>query len=598
MTCVSERIGRHAVERADAIAAVDARTALTYAELDRRATQLARTLVQRGVAIERIIGICLPPSVELAIAIVAVWRAGGAYVAIDPAWPVLRQLELLDDVRSDLVLVDASTAATFAATSHQAVHVADDGSTADAGVRLPRLEPASLAYVLFTSGSTGRPKGVMIEHRHLAAYVDAARERYAFPGAGQFLLTSTFAADLGHTPIFCALCAGGTLHLVPSAVATDADALATHMVTRQIDVMKIVPSHLMTLVSSASAPAMLMPRTHLIVGGEPLHHEVADAVRRLGPGVVTINEYGPTETTVGVLAGRATDSRQPDAQTVPAGHPLDGTAVVVMSERLEGVAAGVVGELFVGGATVGRGYWGDPQLTASRFLPDPLDEGGRLYRTGDTGRVLPDGSIEIVGRLDLQVKIRGFRVEPTEVEAALLRCTNVHGAAVDTERLDDGALRLVGYVAVSDNDLDRARRRILSEIEARLPAPMVPTTLIAVRDLPLTANGKVDREALRRLPRGPGQAYVEPETDAERGLASIWSKVLKVDRVGRHDSFFRLGGDSMLMIKVSALAARLGLQIDARLMFEHPTLFELARAAVRRSDPTEAGATTVASASR
>lgn len=583
---VPDRIRRWANERPDAIAAVDEDGVLSYGELDRRAGRLAAALHDRGLGPERIAGICMPPSVDLVVAILAVWGAGAAYVAIDPSWPALRRRELLAETDSTVVLVNAAIADEFTATPHRPI-VAARATVEAAPAAPPFTVPASsLAYVLYTSGSTGRPKGVMIEHRHLAAYVQAAIERYEFPPAAHFLLSSTFAADLGHTPIFCALSTGGTLHLVSPALATDADGLSTYVQRHGIDVMKMVPSHLMTLVGAAREPAALMPRTHVVLGGEPLHHEVVDALRRRSPSVVLINEYGPTETTVGVIAAAVTAAPEPQSQTVPAGFPLRGSTASVLTERFEPVAGGQTGELYIGGATVGRGYWRDPASTAERFLPDPTQPGGRMYRTGDGARRLADGASEIVGRLDSQVKIRGFRVEPTEVEACLLRCAGVHGAVVEAESRQDRTLGLVAYAAVGEADVESARQRIIGEVEARLPSAMVPTTLVLLKELPLTANGKVDRGRLRSLPRGAAHAYIAPETEAERALASVWSQVLNVQRIGRHDSFFRLGGDSILMIRASTLATRLGYRVSPRTMFRHPVLADLARAIETGADST------------
>ncbi|HYR10185.1 MAG TPA: amino acid adenylation domain-containing protein [Longimicrobium sp.] len=453
----------------------------------------------------------------------------------------------------------------------EAILVRDAASEAAEGVASEDTEvsPAQLAYVLFTSGSTGKPKGVAVEHRQIANYVAAARERLGVEAGATYATVSTFAADLGNTMVFGALCGGGTLHVIGQETAADADALGRYVQRHGIDCLKIVPSHLGALLQGAH-PAHVLPRRLLVLGGEAAPWGLVERVAELAPECRVVNHYGPTETTVGVSTlpvGRRDGS---PAATVPIGRPLPNCALYVLDAALHPVVPGAAGELWVGGAGVARGYLGRPELTAERFVPNPF-EGGRMYRTGDRVRLLPDGSVEFLGRADRQVKIRGFRVEPGEIEAALLSHPAVRAAVVT---LAGEEQRLAAYVVPGTGE--GAPEELKRFLASRLPDYMVPAYVVALDALPLTPNGKVDRAALPAPEASASGASVAPRTPAEHTLAAIWADVLQVDDVGIHDNFFDRGGDSILAIQVAARANAAGLRLNPNRIFDHQTIAELA----------------------
>jgi amino acid adenylation domain-containing protein len=446
--------------------------------------------------------------------------------------------------------------------------------------------PETAAYLIFTSGSTGAPKGVVVEHRQLRHYVDAVTRLLGPAAAGSWALVSTLAADLGHTALFPALCGGGTLHLMSPERALDPEAFADYAERHRIDALKIVPSHLAALLAG-TRPAAVLPRELLVLGGEATPWELAGFIAEHAPDLRVLNHYGPTETTVGAIAGPIAGSARPRPRRPPLGRPLANVEAHLLDRNLRRVPAGVPGELYLGGDGVARGYLGQPGLTAERFMPAP--GGARLYRTGDLARRLPDGSLEFLGRADDQVKIRGFRVEPGEVEAALARHPEVRENAV-LVRQGPGGPALAAYV-VRRGEVDAEALR--AWLQERLPAVLVPTGWVLLDALPLTANGKVDRQALSEIQpaiacqigRGGSEA-APPRTDLEREIGAVWCEVLGLERAGVGDSFFDLGGHSLLLPRVQlGLREKLGLDVPLLAMFAHPTVAALAAWLESRDEP-------------
>ncbi|HYU31153.1 MAG TPA: amino acid adenylation domain-containing protein, partial [Thermoanaerobaculia bacterium] len=532
---------------------------ITYGELQRRTAELASRLRALGVGPEVRVGVPGARSASTVVGILAVLEAGGAYVPLDPALPEDRRAALLEEAGCAVVL-DRS----------------DRSDRTDRSDLLPQLPvlPENAAYVLFTSGSTGTPKGVVVEHRQLARYVDGAIAALGLPPGARYALVSTFAADLGHTSLFPALVTGGCLDVVPEASAADPEAFADHLERYPADCLKIVPSHLAALLGS-SRPAAALPRRRLVLGGEATSPELARRLRELAPELAVFNHYGPTETTVGAIAGPL----QGSAATIPLGRPLPGVQILLFGTAGELVPVGVVGEIHIGGGGVARGYLGRPGLTAERFVPGP---GGRLYRTGDLARLTKDGLVWL-GRADHQVKIRGFRIELGEVEAALVRQPGVREAVVLAREDAPGDRRLVAYVVLRETgestDLRSALRR-------SLPEAMVPSEVVTLESLPLTANGKVDRRALARMASAAVREeahFTAPQGPAEELLAGIWAEVLGAGRlgpqarIGAHDDFFALGGHSLLATRViSRIREAFGVEVPLRALFETPTVAELA----------------------
>ncbi|HEX6745675.1 MAG TPA: amino acid adenylation domain-containing protein [Longimicrobium sp.] len=574
------QIEAHARRAPDAPAVVHEGTTLSYGELDRRANAVARTLRSRGLAPEERVALLLDRSPDVLVALVGVLKAGGAYMPLEPSLPRERIAGLLAEAGARIVLTQASLLEAVPGGCEAllvAAAVADLSADAPADAE---VDPEQLAYVLFTSGSTGKPKGVAVEHRQIAHYVAAARERLGIEAGASFATVSTFAADLGNTMVFGALCGGGTLHVIASETASDAEALGDYLQRHRIDCLKIVPSHLGALLQGAR-PERLIPRRLLVLGGEAAPWPLVERVADLAPHCRVVNHYGPTETTVGVSTLPVGRREESPAATVPIGRPLPNCQLYVLDAALHPVLPGVAGELWVGGAGVARGYLARPGLTAERFAPNPFAAaGGRMYRTGDRVRQLADGALEFLGRADRQVKVRGFRVEPGEIEAALLSHPAVQAAVVT---LAGEEPRLAAYVVPGQGEgAPEELRRFLA---ARLPDYMVPTHVVALDALPLTPNGKVDRAALPAPEAAAAGAFAAPRTHAERTLAAIWAEVLQVDEVGIHDDFFDRGGDSILAIQVAARANAAGLRLNPNRIFDHHTIAELAAIA----DPVAEG---------
>ncbi|HEX9732039.1 MAG TPA: amino acid adenylation domain-containing protein [Thermoanaerobaculia bacterium] len=588
VTSVDAKIDERAAGTPDAVAVVRGDERLTYGELRRRSGLLAARLRQMGVGADDVVATYLERSAAMVVVILGVLEAGAAYLPLEPGQPRHRLARLLADAGPRGVVTTPALAADLPAAAP--VLFLDGGSSPgpsraderrDASVR---VRPENLAYVIFTSGSSGAPKGVAIERRQLAAYVRGVGERLRLPEGAAYALLTTFAADLGHTMVFPALCRGGRLHVVPSRIAADAEALAEYNLRHRLDCAKIVPSHLAALAGSSRFGEVL-PRLRLVLGGEAASRESVDRVRAVAPECRIFNHYGPTEATVGCLTWALDHKPGPlETDRVPLGRPLPQTRALVADSALRAAPAGVAGELLVGGATVGRGYLGRPAATAQRFVPDPRvgEPGERLYCTGDRCRRLADGAVEFLGRVDHQLKVLGYRIEPAEIEAALERHPAVRRAVVTAHRAEDGEVRLRAHVQTSPGRRDAPR--LLAELarhaRGELPPYMVPHDFAAIDSLPLTPNGKVDRRALeeRPLPRAlepePGD---EPRTATEELLAGIWCELLDRGTVGREQSFFELGGHSLLAVRMlTRVRDLLGIEMALRTVFERPSIAELA----------------------
>ena len=585
---VHRRFERDAREEPGEIVLRDESGAVSRGELEERAERIARSLREEGVGPESVVGILAVRSRHTVSAILGVWRAGAAYLPIDPVTPRDRMAFMLADSGARVTVCPEEFADRLAGLPGRVVRLgADSGAVADrenARSRPKAWEAAgNLAYVIYTSGSTGRPKGVAVEHRQLSHYLSAILATLDPAPGSSFALVSSFAADLGNTAIFPPLCGGGVLHVLSEERAADPEALAEYFDRHPIDFLKIVPSHLEALLA-VSRPERLLPRRCLILGGEPSSWDLVSRVRRLAPACAILNHYGPTETTVGVTAYRIPSSPAGlRPRTVPVGRPLGTGRLRLLDRRGRPVPLWVPGELHVAGESVSRGYVNRPDATAERFLPDSrsLASGERLYATGDVARVLPDGNIELLGRADGQVKIHGFRVELGEIEGALREHAGLAESVVLLREDDPGVKRLVAYLVPRKGPV--AREGLREWLGSRLPEFMVPSAFVLLDRLPRTASGKVDRRALPRpaLEREETRADVAPRTRQERALADVWSAVLGVERVGIHENFFHLGGDSILGIQVIARASRAGLRLTPRQIFQHQTVAELALAATR-----------------
>ncbi len=621
---------------------------LTYRDLNARANQLAHHLRALGVGPDTLVGLCLGRSVEMIVGILGVLKAGGAYVPLDPLAPAGRLAGILQDAGASIVLTQAQVveaggwkleagswelADGGAAWHGTLVHVDTDWPTI---ARQPATNLSidqstnHLAYVIYTSGSTGAPKGVMLAHRGLVNLVQAQVVAFDVTPQDRVLQFAAYTFDASVSEIFIALTAGAALHLVRQETVWSPENLAAALRSQRITNATLPPT-LLRLLDPATLPDL---RT-VISAGEACTPDIVD---RWGPGRRLVNAYGPTETTVGptyhlVNTGAAEAAGRLGA-AAPIGRPIHNIQAYILDRQMRPVPAGVPGELCIGGIGVARGYLGQPELTAERFVPNPFadetrgqgdKETGRgdlpsapsphrplrtrLYRTGDLARWLPDGTIEFIGRADFQVKIRGFRVELGEIEAVLARHDAVKEAAV-IAREDLGAgpagrsdLRLVAYVVPKDEAEVRAETSssagstltsaLRAHLKERLPDYMAPAAFVLLDRLPLNTSGKVDRKALPRPVelRLPATEQVAPGTQLERDLAAIWQEVLGVEKVSVTDNFFDLGGHSLLMAQAhSKLQGLIGREIPIVELFRFPTIRALARHLAQESGETGAAA--------
>ncbi|NRD47314.1 non-ribosomal peptide synthetase/type I polyketide synthase, partial [Corallococcus exiguus] len=572
-TLIEEQAARHPERPAVACAG----EVLTYGTLDTRANQLAWRLRSLGVGPDTRVGLCLERSVDIVVALLGVWKAGGAYVPLEPSQPAQRLRALVNEIAAPVVVTASRHAEAFTSLAAHVVRMDTDAQVLAAQPREAPVHGAtarSLAYILFTSGSTGRPKGVAVEHAQLFQYVRAATERLRLEECASFALLSTFAADLGNTVLFPALCTGGLLHVLPQELASSPAEVAAYFQRHAVDCMKIVPSHLAALLTAAE-PRHVLPRKKLVLGGESSSPALLDQVRALAPDCELFNHYGPTETTVGVIAGPV--EVRPQAP-VPLGRALAHTRLYVLDERLRPVPVGVPGELFIGGAQVTRGYLGRPELTAERYLPDvhsPV-QGARMYRSGDRVRWLPDGRVEFIGRADFQVKVRGFRVEPGEVTAALSEHPAVREAWVVAREDVPGDTRLVAYVVSAAEPVSAGELRAF--LQERLPAYMLPAAFVHLDAMPLTSNGKLDRKALPAPEDTTREAtFIAPRSPTEERLAALWAGLLRTERISVEEDFFALGGHSLLATQVvSRVRQTFEVELPVRALFEAPTVAALA----------------------
>ncbi|GAA3773547.1 hypothetical protein GCM10022403_005840 [Streptomyces coacervatus] len=570
----------------DAAAVVCEGNKLTYAELDARANQLAHALIGRGVGAESVVGLCLPRGVDMIVAILGVWKAGAAYVPVDPEYPAERIAFMLADSRA-AVLVGTEELLEELPVGRLVTVEVDATATRAALAMLPTTPPAvpvapeQLAYVIYTSGSTGRPKGVAVTHRGLTNYVACVPGELGLgrPGARYAVLQGQ-ATDLGNTVVFGCLTTGGELHVLPAEAAVDATAVAEYLAAHGIDHLKAVPSHLAAL-GAVGGLERVLPQRALVLGGEAASPAWTEGLLAAAGERAVFNHYGPTETTIGVATGRLTAEVVADG-VVPLGRPVGNTRAYALDERLRPVAPGTNGELYVAGAQLARGYVGRAGLSAERFVACPFAIGERMYRTGDRVRWTADGQLVFAGRADEQVKIRGFRIEPGEVQTVVAAHPAVRQAAVIAREDTPGDRRLVAYVVPEDQDggegLPALVRRYAGE---RLPEHMVPSAVVVLDAVPLTGNGKLDRKALP-APDHAGTVTIGgrgPSTAQEEILCAAFAEVLGVPTVSVDDDFFELGGHSLLAVRLVELLRPRGVSLSVRTLFETPTVASLAAAA-------------------
>ncbi|MEU9507289.1 amino acid adenylation domain-containing protein [Micromonospora sp. NPDC048170] len=556
---VVRRIAAQARRHPDRLAVADDDERLDYATLERRANRLAHALIARGVRPDQVVGLHARRSAGLIVAILGVLKAGAAYLPLDPALPPERLAGMVADAAPALVLGDGDLAAVEAEGRQ-------DGPP---GV-VPH--PANLAYVIYTSGSTGRPKGVAVAHGSVVNLLDHWVSRLGTAPGETAALWSSVGFDVSVQEIFLPLTTGGALRLVPDPLRGDPAALMGWLRAHRVVQAYLPPAFVRWIDEDPAGRLAGLTLRHLLVGVEPLPEQALHRIQEALPGLRVLNGYGPTETTV---YSTAYLDPQPTARQCPIGRPVANTRVYLLDERLEPVPIGVTGEIHIGGAGVARGYLGRPGTTAERFVPDPFVPGERVYRTGDLARLLPDGNIEYLGRRDGQVKIRGFRIELGEIEAALLDRPDVREAAVLVDSDAAGEPRLVAGVSRGG-----ATPLLVSEwreaLSRRLPGYMIPSSFVELPRLPLTANGKLDRDEVLRLARAnaPWQVNLaSPRDQIELTLYQIWKRLLLHPEIGISDRFFDVGGTSISAIKLAhAIGEAFGETLPVHEIMLHPTI--------------------------
>nr|WP_240979180.1 non-ribosomal peptide synthetase [Longimicrobium terrae] len=562
----------------DAPAVIFAGQQLTFAELDRRANQLAHHLRGLGIGAEDRVALCMERSLDLLPAFFGIMKAGAAYVPLEPTHPADRLAYTLEDSGARMLLTQSWLADGLPEARPDTLFV-DQMADVLAAEPAERPEsgagPESLAYVYYTSGSTGRPKGVLMHHIGPVNYFAWAREEYLSNGGSGAPVFSSMSVDLtlaNFVPLF----AGQPIELLPEGPGVEA--LAEVIRGRPgYAMIKITPTHLSLLNQVLSPEDAAGSGATLVIGADNLLAEPTLFWREHAPGVRLLNEYGPTETVVGCSIYEIPADRPAEGR-IPIGRPIQNLTHYVLDARMQPVAVGVVGELYIGGIGVGRGYLRRPGLTAEKFVPDPFaaQPGARFYRTGDRARWLPEGELEFLGRIDFQVKVRGYRIELGEIEERLREHPGVHHAAVLIREDTPGDTRIVAYWTGDGADVESLR----AHLGERLPAYMVPAAYVRLDELPLGRTGKLDRKALP-APEGDAFArhgYEAPAGQTEEALAEIWAEVLGVERVGRWDHFFELGGHSLLAVRViSRVRQALGVEIALGEVFARPVLSDFAR---------------------
>ncbi len=555
--------------------------AFSYAELNANANRLAHFLRKRGVKANVPVGLCVERSAEMIVGLLGILKAGGCYVPLVPDNPKARLAHQLKETGAPVVLTEQKLLDRIPDFGGEIVcldRTSFEGEPAENPARAN--SPEDLVYVIYTSGSTGVPKGVAVQHFNLVNYshfICGRLQLEMHPEGLSFATVSTISADLGNTCIFPSLISGGCLHVIGYEMAMAANLFAAHAAKHPIDVLKITPSHLVTLLNAAEGSGVL-PRKYLVLGGEASSWHLMKRIRESGTCAV-INHYGPTEATVGccTFAVSENDVSAWSPATVPIGKPIANDQIYIVDSRMQAVPPGVAGELCIGGTGLAKGYLNQPQQTAERFVANPFVKDALVYRTGDLARFLPDGNIEFMGRIDHQVKIRGFRVEPAEIEAVLKQHPAVKQSVIVPYEDKSGDKRLAAYIVSAKKPKSEELRAFLAQ---QLPEYMVPSAFVVLESLPLTANGKVDMRALPNPEQQPEQVereFVLARNPEEEKIVAIWTEVLKLDRVGVTDNFFELGGHSLLATQIiSRIRNTFRVQMPLHSFLQTPTVAGLA----------------------
>lgn len=570
------------------IALTNGSQSLTYAELEQHANQMAHDLLNQGIKPGQKVGIGTNDAMTAIPAMLAVLKTGAAYVMLDLELPIQRLAQMVEDCTLSKILTHPQYTDLFS-TSQVSIYCLDRARERRTNAPVPaptsRSSLDQTAYVVFTSGSTGRPKGVAVQHSNLTNYLNGIVQ--AIPSletCQSFGLVSSLAADLGLTMLYPSLLLGATLHLIPRDRLFNGLSFGAYCSEHGLEALKITPSHLRTLMMQPQ-PERALPQKVLILGGEAFAQPLADTIQNLRADLQVFNHYGPSETCVGVLTHRYRGSHA--TATVPIGKPIAFNQIYIVNQQMALQPPGLSGELLIGGRSVSQGYLGNPEETERRFINNPLEtanvQAPVLYRSGDRVRQLADGNLEFLGRVDRQIKLRGFRIELEEIEKALLNLPQVQQVWVGLNEDSANELHLAAWIVCEHQDPQNIRDALAQQ----LPEPMIPSQLFFLDALPLTANGKVDQAALKKMePTGVAAhaPYLAPRSALESVLAIIWQDVLGVEKVGVHDEFFLLGGHSLLLIVVNTRIKELfRKELSTGDLFKARTLEEMANLLLHNS---------------
>jgi amino acid adenylation domain-containing protein/non-ribosomal peptide synthase protein (TIGR01720 family) len=580
--CVHELFEQQVERTPTAIALVSGAEELTYAELNSRANQLAHYLRERGVRADTPVGVCLERSAEMVVALLGVLKAGGCYVPLDPEYPRERLSFMLADSRVRLLLTQRRVAGALPQHAAEEVRLDADweeiAQSPDMNLAAAAA-PESLAYIIYTSGSTGRPKGVMIPRRALHNHMAWMLSRFPLTSEDAVIQKTPFSFDASVWEFYAPLLTGARLVMAEPGGHYDPEYLVQLIAAQGVTTLQVVPSLLERLLEEVE-PGRCRSLRRVFCGGEALAARLVERFyERLGAELY--NLYGPTEATIDATFWECAPS--PARRSIPIGAPVSNTQVYVLDAEMRLVPAGVSGELYIGGESLGRGYLNRPELTAERFVPHPFssEPGARLYKTGDVVRWNDEGELEYLGRNDEQVKVRGYRIEVGEIEASLLEREEV-GQAVVLVKEEGRSKQLAAFVVPKGGEHVDAKE-LRGHLQGRLPEYMVPASIAVVGEMPLTPNGKIDRQALLSVKAEAAERasrYAGARNGVEELLARVWQEVLGVERIGIHDNFFELGGESILSIQVIARLRQEGLKLSLKQMFQHQTIAELARVVV------------------
>ncbi|MDZ7967877.1 MAG: amino acid adenylation domain-containing protein [Nostoc sp. DedSLP03] len=593
LLCIHQLFEAQVERTPDAVAVVFESEQLTYQELNARANQLAHYLRLMGVKPEVLVGICVERSLSMLIGLLAILKAGGTYVPLDPAYPKERLAFILENAQVPLLLTQASLLSAILQHKAQVICLDTDwqanvnitasfGDAARTAIAQQskenlfcQLTTENLAYIIYTSGSTGQPKGVQIPHRALSNFLLAMKQTPGFTEKDTILGITTYSFDMAILELFLPIIVGGRLVVVSRKVASDGTQLSAILADSKATVMQATPATWQLLLASGWDGN---DQLKILCGGEALPAQLANQLRQRCNSLWHM--YGPTETTVW-SAGYLIET---DSKVVAISHPIANTQIYILDQYSQLVPVGIAGELHIGGEGLARGYLNRLELTNEKFIPNPFsnNSAARLYKTGDLGRYLANGEIEYLGRIDYQVKIRGFRVELGDIEAFISQ----HPAVRETVVAIADAQSLVAYI-VTHTEQTPTITELRGFLESKLPNYMVPSAFVFLETLPLTPNGKVDRKALPAPDTARPQlqvVYQPPQTEVEKTIAHIWQEVLQVENIGIHDNFFELGGHSLLLVQVhSKLQKTFQRDFSMIEMFQYPTISHLAKYLIRES---------------